>query len=124
MSSLTELKFDRQVNAVVKNSFFHLRSISKLKSILSFADMEKVVHVFVSSRLDYCNVLFLGLNPHSLSRLQLVQNSAARLSTGTRGESILLLLIKPHWLPVRYRIHYKVLLYVFKAVHGLSPDCH
>ncbi len=58
MSSLTELKFDRQVNAVVKNSFFHLRSISKLKSILSFADMEKVVHVFVSSRLDYCMCCF------------------------------------------------------------------
>ncbi len=31
-------------------------------------------------------------------------------------------LIKLHWLHVRYRIHYKVLLYVFKAVHGLSPD--
>ncbi len=59
-----ELKFDRQVNAVVKNSFFHLRSISKLKSILSFEDMEKVVHAFVSSRLDYCNVLYLGLNQH------------------------------------------------------------
>ncbi len=119
----SELKFDRQVNAVVKNSFFHLRSISKLKSILSFEDMEKVVHAFVSSRLDYCNVLYLGLNQLSLSRLQLVQNSAARLLTGTRGrEHITPVLIKLHWLPIRYRIHYKVLLYVFKAVHGLSPD--
>ncbi len=63
----SELKFDRQVNAIVKNSFFYLRSISKLKSILSFEDMEKVVHASVSSRLDYCNVLYLGLNQHSLS---------------------------------------------------------
>ncbi len=58
----SELKFDRQVNAVVKNSLFHLKSISKLKSILSFEDMAKVVHAFVSSRLDYCNVQYLGLN--------------------------------------------------------------
>ncbi len=100
-----------------------LRSISKLKSNLSFEDMEKVVHAFVSSRLDYCNVLYLGLNQLSLSRLQLVQNSAARLLTGTKGrEHITPVLIKLHWLPIRYRIHYKVLLYVFKAVHGLSPD--
>ncbi len=85
--------------------------------------MEKVVHAFVSSCLDYCNVLYLGLNQHSLSRLQLVQDSAASLLTGTKGrEHITPVLIKLHWLPVWYRIHYKVLLYVFKAVHGLSPD--
>ncbi len=44
-----------------------------------------------------------------------------RLLTGTRGrEHITPVLIELHWLPVRYRIHYKVLLYVFKAVHGLT----
>lgn len=35
----SELKFDQQINAVVKNSFFHLRSISKLKPVLSFEEM-------------------------------------------------------------------------------------
>ena len=29
-------KFDKQVNAVVKASFFHLRTIAKIKSFLSF----------------------------------------------------------------------------------------
>ncbi len=58
--------------------FFHLTSISKLKSILSFEDMEKVDPAFVSSRLDYCNVLYLGVSQASLSRLELLQNSAAR----------------------------------------------
>jgi len=49
------------------------------------------------------------LNPHSLSRLQLVQISAARLLTCTRRrEHITPVLIKLHWFPVRYRIHYKV----------------
>ncbi len=101
---------------LLKIIFLILRSISKLKSILSFEDTEKVVHAFVSSRLDYCKVLYLGLNQHSL-----VQNSAARLLIGTRGgEHITPVLIKLHWLSVRYRIHYKVLLYVFKAVHGLT----
>lgn len=47
----SELKFDRQMNAIVINVFFHPISISKLKSILSFEDLEKVVHDFVSSRL-------------------------------------------------------------------------
>ncbi len=30
--------------------------------------------------------------------------------------------IKLHCLPLRYRIHYKVLLHVFKALHGLAPE--
>ncbi len=58
----------------------------------------------------------------TLSRLQLVQDSASLL-TGTKGrEHITPVWIKLHWLPVWYRIHYTVLLYVFRAVHGLSPD--
>ncbi len=94
-----------------------VRSISKLKSILYFEDLEKVVHAFVSSRLDYCN------NQPSLSRLQLVQNSVARLLTGNKKrEHVTSVLIKLHCLPLRYRIHYKVLLYVFKALHGLAPE--
>lgn len=87
--------------------------------MLSFEDMEKVV----SSHLDYCYVLYLGLNQLSLSFLQLVQNSAARLLTGTKGrQHITPVLIKLHWLPIWYRIHFKALLYVYKAVHGLSTD--
>ncbi len=55
----SELKFDSQINAVVKNSCFYLRSIVKLKSILSFSDLEKAVNAFVSSRLDYFNALYI-----------------------------------------------------------------
>ncbi len=52
---------------LLKIVFFHPRSIFKLKCILSFEDMEKVVHDVVSSHLDYCNMLYLGLNQLSLS---------------------------------------------------------
>ncbi len=67
----SELKFDRQVSAVVKGSFYQLSIIAKLKRILSFEDMETVIHAFFSSRLDYCNSLYLGLSKNLLSRLQL-----------------------------------------------------
>ncbi|KAK0137714.1 hypothetical protein N1851_026080 [Merluccius polli] len=42
------------------------------------ADLEKVIHTFICSRLDYCNS---GISQSTLSRLQLVQNAAARLLT-------------------------------------------
>lgn len=57
-----ELKFDKQINAVVKGSFFQLRGIARLKGFLSTKDMETVIHAFISSRLDYYNSLYVGVS--------------------------------------------------------------
>ncbi len=80
------LTFDKQINAVVRSCFYQLKNIAKMKSFLTLRDMESVIHAFISSRLDYCNGLYLGVSQSLLSRLQLVQNAAARLLTGTRKE--------------------------------------
>ena len=116
------LKFDKQINSVVKGSFFQIRQISQIKPFLSTHDLEKVIHALITSRLDYCNSLYIGLPNACLSRLQLVQNAAARLLTGTRRrDHITPVLASLHWLPVRFRTVFKILLFVFKAVNGLAP---
>ena len=61
-----------------RTAFFHLRNIAKIRNILSQGDAEKLVHAFVTSRLDYCNSLSLGYPTYSLKSLQLIQNAAAR----------------------------------------------
>ncbi|KAI3373392.1 hypothetical protein L3Q82_021939 [Scortum barcoo] len=61
--------------------FYHLRNIAKIRHFLSQSDAEKLVHAFVSSRLDYCNSLLSGCPNKSLKTLQLVQNAAARVLT-------------------------------------------
>ena len=84
----SDFKLDKQVNAVLKSSFYHLRLLSEVKPFLSFNLLEQVVHAFISSRLDYCNALYTGIGKNALSRLQSVQNSAARLLTGARNVNI------------------------------------
>ena len=60
----------------------------------------------------------------SLRRLELVQDSAARLLTGTsRRAHITPVLRELHWLPVARRITYKVLCLVYKALHEISSSC-
>ena len=115
-------KLDKHISSVVKNSFFQLRLLAKIKPYLPRQQLEIAIHAFISSRLDYCNSLYTGLDHSSLRRLQLVQNAAARLLTGTRRrEHITPVLASLHWLPVKFRIDFKVLLFVFKSLNGLAP---
>lgn len=117
------LKFDKQINNVVRKSFFKLSMISKIKPFLSQKDLEKVIHAFIVSRLDYCNSLYYGIQNKVLDRLQMVQNASARLLTGTRKSDHITQVLKAlHWLPISFRINYKILLFVFKSLHGLAPS--
>lgn len=44
--------FGFHLAAIVKSSFYHLRNIAHLRSSLSLADAETVVHELITSRLD------------------------------------------------------------------------
>ena len=68
-----------------------------------------VLHAFVTSRIDYCNGLLYGLPDCEIIKLQRVQNAAARLLTSSRKyDHITAVLQELHWLPARYRIHFKI----------------
>ncbi len=100
-------KFEKQISSVVKASFLQLRLLAKVKPYLPRKEFESVIHAFITSRLDYCNLLYVGLDQSSLQRLQLVQNAAAPLFTGTKKyEHITPVLASLHWLPVRFRIEF------------------
>lgn len=107
---------------ITQVSFFHLRNISKLQAII-FSELEKIVHVFVSLRLHYSNALFTGLDQSFLSRLQAIQNAAARLLMHSgKWSYITLVLSSLHWLPVDFRICFKILTLPYRALNGKAPD--
>ena len=117
------LDFKEHVKITCRSAFFRIRSIAKIRRYLSQSTTETIVHAYITSRLNYCNALLYGLPKYLINRLQLVQNSAARLVTlARRREHITPILRSLHWLPVHFRIIFKILLSTYKALNGLTPD--
>ncbi len=108
----TDLSFSSHVNAITKSAYYHLKNIAIIRCFVSSQDLEKLVHAFITSRVDYCNGLLTGLPKKTIRQLQLIQNAAARILTRTRKSEH----TSPqslHWLPVTFRIDFKVLLLVY-----------
>ena len=118
----SHLNMNRHVNNICRNGSLALRRIGKIRCFLNKRSAETVVHALVTSLLDNCNSLLIGLPEKHISKLQRIQNSAARLVTLTKnGDHITPVFKDLHWLPIKYRIQYKVLLVTFKAVNGAAP---
>ncbi|KAI5090037.1 hypothetical protein C0J45_20172, partial [Silurus meridionalis] len=118
----SNLSFKYHINQVTKLAFFHLRNISKLRNMMSISDAEKLVHAFMTSRIEYCNALLGGCPASLINKLQLVQNAAARVLPRSRKyDHITPILSSLHWLPVKFRIDCKLLLLTYKALNGLAP---
>uniref|UniRef100_A0A3B5LGV4 Si:ch211-1e14.1 n=1 Tax=Xiphophorus couchianus TaxID=32473 RepID=A0A3B5LGV4_9TELE len=79
---------------------------------------DKLIHVFVSSPIDYCNSVFTGLTKKSVLQLQLIQNAAAGILTKTRKIQH----ITQFYNPSKERVYVKTLLLVYKSLNGLAPQ--
>ena len=117
------LSLDSHVRQLIGSCYYQLRNIAKLRSVVTRIEMEMIIHAFISSRLDYCNALFTCLNQTTLNRLQTIQNAAARLLTSSnRRCHITPILSSLHWLPIKFRIDFKILVLTFRALHGQTPQ--
>ena len=116
------LNMEKQVSNIVRSCSNQIRAIGRIRSYITVDACKSLVSSLVTSRLDYGNALLYGINGSVLSRLQRVQNMAARLVTRKRKfDHITPVLVSLHWLPVKFRIHFKLLMYVFKILHGSAP---
>ena len=119
------LDFKEHVKITCESAFFRIRTIAKIKRYLSQSTTEASVHAYITLFLDYCNALRYGLPKYLINRLQLLQNSAARLVTLTRRqEHITLILRSLIWLPVHYRIIFKNIIANLQSSEWIDPRLH
>jgi len=118
-----KLSMNSHINKNCNISFYYLHNIKQIRKHLTRNSTETLIHAFVSSRLDYSNSLLCGLPQAQIDKIQRVQNAAARLIfKQPKFSHISPVLHQLHWLPIKYRIEFKILLFTFKAIHGMVRD--
>ncbi len=117
------LSFKQQVVKACRITSLNLFCIKFICKNLTDKACYQLVKSLVLSHLDYCNIVYLGLLTKDLTKLQRVQNMAAKtvLQAGPRDNSTDCLR-DLHWLPCKSQIIYKVCLLVHKAIYGIAPQ--
>jgi hypothetical protein len=119
----SQLLFSSQINIVLRQSYRFISEVGRVREFLTVNDLRSLVQAVIMSRLDNCNSLLHGIQETEINRLQRLQNSSARLIYGRRKhDHVSDLFVDLHWLPVKQRIIFKTLLFVFKTFLGMCPQ--
>jgi len=104
--------------------FYHIRSLKQILSSLNDSIASSVASSLVSSCFDYANCILYGASLKNINRLQRIQHSLARVVTHQSSHALpsaTALLKQLHWLPVEWRIRFKLTTVTFKALHTGRP---
>jgi hypothetical protein len=117
-----ELSVKAYITKTTASCLYHLRRLRQIRRRVGEDVTARLVQAFITSRLDYCNSVLAGLPRSSLDRLQRVQNAAAQLifQLGPQ-DHVIPSLIQLHWLPVQYRVQFKLCSFMHSIHNGRSP---
>ena len=114
--------FGKHISQTCRACFYHIRDLRRIRKSLTLDLAKQIAVAIVSSKLDYCNSLFHKMPEKDIARLQRVQNCLARVVTKTpRFSRSVPILKRLHWLPVKFRIHFKICAITFRTLKENQP---
>ena len=118
------LSFNLHVSKTVSSSLMILKNVRSIRKYLTPESAATLIHSIITSKLDQCNSLLLGMSASNLNKLQLIQNFALRtvLNLRPRSRNLSQHFQDLHWLTIEQRIHFKILTTTFKCIHCLAPS--
>ena len=99
-----------------------MRALRHIRHALSEDSAKTIASALIGSRLDYANGVLVGISSRNTIKLQRIQNSLARVVTRqNRRTSATQALSRLHWLPVKWRIDFKVATITHKLLYTGKP---
>lgn len=118
----SDLNFRTHISQLCGTCFYHIRDIRRIRRFLTPSIAKTIATALIGSKLDYCNSIYFNIADREISKLQRVQNSLARVVTRSpRFCHITPLLKSLHWLPVQYRIRFKICVLTYQSLCNNQP---
>ena len=118
----SDFSFHKHISNICKSCFYHIRDLRRIRRHLHLSTAKTISNSLISSCLDYCNSLINNIAKQDLSKLQRVHNCLARVVLrAPRFSPSLPLLKQLHWLPVNYRIKFKLSTLTYRALAIHQP---
>ena len=116
------LTMEKHIQALYRTIHFHLRNIGTVCHVLTNRGAAQLIHALVTSRFDYYNPLLYGLRESEINILQRMHIVAARIvSRCPKFSHITPVLYDLHWLPIKFRIFFKILVFTYRVLDGTAP---
>ena len=116
------MKSCTHINKLSSMLYITIKRISRIRHTIDLDTTKTLVQALVTMKLDYCNSLMLGTPGYNISKLECIQNAAARVVYGKRFVFYITPYLKElHWLKVIERITYKIACLMYKCVNGTAP---
>ena len=118
----SNLTFNNHVNSLTSSLISTLCQISRVRHLFSEPLLLTILNALVFSKLFYCSTVWAGTFQQNLQKLQLVQNFAARILTGTKKfDHISPVLYKLGWLSIENQLLARDATQMYKIVSNLAP---
>ena len=117
------LNFCQHISQVSSSCFYHIRDLKRIRKSQPLALAKQIAVALVTSKLDYCNSILHEIPAKDLHKLQRVQNCLARVVTKASRFSCSIPVLKLlHWLPIKFRIQFKICTFVFRCLNDGKPS--
>ena len=118
----SDFNFHQHISQVCQSFFYHIRDLHRIQRHISISTAKTILTALISSCLDYCNSLLNNIAKRDLAKLQRVQNCLARMVLRAPQFSPSLPLLRQlHWVPVSYRINFKLSTLTYHALSTQQP---
>ena len=121
------LTMDTHVSEVCRSAFYHIRALRHIRPVVTDDVAKSIACALVCSRLDYANSVLYGISAANIHRLQRMHNTLARVVIGPSASKFSRssdLLRHLHWLPVEYRIKFKLAKLTFNIRNNNSAPSY
>ena len=117
------LSLKHHITQKCKPAMWNLQRLKAISPFLTTEACHTVVRGIVCAHLDYANAVFAGLPDCEISKLQGVQNIAAKFVLNRSWyDSLEQARHELHWLPIKARIQHNVLSLTYKSLNGMAPQ--